>query len=261
MRYRIRNEYIVVSLSTTPHRINKIEPTIRSLEQQNSLPNAIYLNIPYMFKRDKMLYVIPSWLKSNKLITVLRTNDYGPATKLLGTLEKANLPQNAIIITVDDDAIYPANLILQLAYKAVLNPKQAIGIIGADIEYDKHGLIASNSELGFKKIKSADAFVNILQGYAGVAYRRSFFKSDIFDITTAPQECINSDDLYISYNLAKQNIPRQVLQNKYINSCAIRWETTIATDQHSLHKLIPKPVNKHIICLSYLRNLYPNVNF
>src|SRR5688572_18914575 len=73
----------VVTLTTTPTRINKIRPTLESLVNQTRVPNAIYLNVPYHLKRTGEPYVIPEWLKELPEVTVVRCEDYGPATKLI----------------------------------------------------------------------------------------------------------------------------------------------------------------------------------
>jgi hypothetical protein len=244
MRYELKDEYIVVSLSTTPHRIDKISPTLNTILAQTAPIKAIYLNIPYVFKRENTAYQIPESLLSNQKIKILRSDDYGPATKLLGTLANTDLPANAIIITLDDDVYYPANLVLHLAFKAKQHPERAIGIIGANPDPD--------AELGITKIHQNDALVSILQGYAGVAYRRHFFDNSVFGILNTTAECINSDDIYLSHYLARHGIQRQVLSNRYINACDILWQTGIGTDDNSLHNLIPRPAEKHKSCMSFL---------
>lgn len=255
MRFALKNEYIVISLSTTPHRIDKIGATLDTIIAQKAPIKAIYLNIPYVFKRDNTLYQIPEWLANESKITILRTNDYGPATKLLGTLENADLPDNAIVITLDDDVHYPKNLVLQLAYKAMQHPDRAIGIIGANPDP------APESKLGITKITKNKALVSILQGYAGVAYRKNFFDNSVLKVTEAIQECINSDDIYLSYHLARHGIKRQVLNNVHISPCDIRWQTDIGTDNNSLHMLTPGPAEKHKICMKFLSEQYPQVVF
>lgn len=261
MQFTLRKENIVISLSTTPYRINELEPFLDKLLQQKGKVSAIYLNVPYVFKRKNVPYTIPTWLEQKQGITILRSEDYGPATKLLGTLANADLPSDTIIITVDDDVYYPDNLILQLAYKAKQNPNRAIGIMGANPDYDSNGNIPYDSELGLIKIKSADALVSILQGYAGVAYRKRFFNDEIFNIKSAPPDCINSDDIYLSFYLAKNGIQRQVLLNNYINGCKIYWQTETGTNNTSLHNLIPKPTDKHRSCIGYLKQQTPGVEF
>lgn len=261
MRFSLRNEYIIISMSTTPYRINELEPTLKTLLHQNANIKSIYLNIPHVFKRDNLEYKIPASLANNQKIKIIRCDDYGPATKLLGVLEKVELPTNAIIVTVDDDVLYPTNLVLQLAYAAKQHPDHAIGIMGANVDYNAVGEIPSDSELGLIKIKVPNAQVSILQGYAGVAYRRSFFDTTIFSVLTAPRDCINSDDLYLSFYLAKHDITRQVLLNSYINGCKIMWQTDIGTNDKSLHKLLPKPTDKHRSCIAYLKQHNPDVVF
>lgn len=253
MYFAVRNEHIVISLSTTPHRINKLGPTLKTVLAQRAPVKAIYLNIPYVFKRDNIVYDIPIDILNNTKLTILRSDDFGPATKLLGTLAHADLPANAIIVTLDDDVIYPRNIVLHLAYQAKRNPQRAVGVIGA---------IPDNAaELGISKIMRNGALVSILQGYAGVAYRRHFFDASVFRIQDSISECIKSDDIYLSYYLALQGVQRQVVHNKYLTACDIRWQTAIGTDENSLHLLNPKPAEKHKACLDYLASHHASVVF
>ncbi len=261
MRFKLRNETIVVTFSTTPYRIDNIQPTIKTILAQSIKPQAIYLNVPYIFKRDNLHYTIPHWLSAESRLTILRTQDYGPATKLLGAIKSVDLPPDTIIITLDDDVAYPSNIVLQLAYKAYLNPGKAITICGADIDYDANMQIKQTSKAGINKRTKPDSYVAIAQGFAGVAYRRSFFDQDIFNIESSPPECINSDDVYISFYLAKHNVPRQVLNNKYINYNNIDYKNDIGLSSDALHRLESSTTNKHRICLEYLKNLNPEVIF
>lgn len=102
--------------------------------------------MPYVFKRKNVPYTIPTWLEKKQVITILRSKDYGPATKLLGTLAIFDLPSDTIIITVDDDVYYPDNLILQLAYKAKQNPNRAMKVLWVpNPDYDNNGNIPYDS--------------------------------------------------------------------------------------------------------------------
>ena len=77
--------------------------------------DRLYLNIPWAYgiRKKSENVVIPDALlsfmeNSNGRLRILRSIDYGPATKLLPTLllPDDELPQNSIIITFDDDRIY-----------------------------------------------------------------------------------------------------------------------------------------------------------
>ncbi len=260
MRWRLLGQPIVVSFTTTPTRLNKIQPTVKTILKQNLNVDAIYLNVPYFSKRDNAPYTIPDWLRDEKKITILRTQDYGPGTKLLGLLEQTDLKPNTIIITVDDDVFYPNNLFLQLAYKAMQNPNYAVGISGVDPDYDSQGLISTKSQMGTIERYDQQGFVSILQGYGGIAYRRSFFKEDIFDLDQMPI-CRNTDDMFFSFYLAKNAHPRLMLRNDYINIYPILWYNSIGTDTDALHKQTPKPAFKNRDCVAALKAQNPGVVF
>jgi hypothetical protein len=260
MRATLANQPIVVTFTTTPHRIAHLQPTIKTILEQN-FKVPVYLSIPHVFKRDNLSYTIPKWLEAETQIKILRTNDYGPATKLLGLLEQIPLSADTIIITLDDDVYYPPNLILQLAYKAYKNPATAVGTIGANIDYDYYGHIAPGSELGLVTIDSADAQVAVLKGYGGVAYRRNFFDQEIFDFVATQNPCLKADDVIFGYMLTKRNIPKIVLKNKFCHQWQIRWQSEIGVDANALHQLIPHPADKHRECLAYLHELTPEIHF
>lgn len=261
MRFQVRNEHVVISFSTTPYRIQEIQDTVSTILQQNTKVAAIYLAVPYVFKRDNTPYIIPEWLQNHPKITVIRTQDYGPATKVLGILEQIKLEPNTIIISMDDDIKYPKNTVLHLVYKSKKYPNEAIGIAGADLDYDDYGNLIPNKIGGLISQTNSDAHATLLQGFGSIAYRRKFFSDDIFEISNAPRECINSDDLYLSFYLSKQNIPRRILSNRYINKLEINYSNDIGYKDDALHNLIPAPSDKHRICINYMKRLAPDVAF
>ncbi len=95
-----------VSLTTLPSRIDNIEKTLESINGQSLGPNKIFINLPYEFKR------FPNYtFKDNQIeklkgnnIEITRCNDFGPSTKLLGSLDK--IKNFDLVIILDDDHIY-----------------------------------------------------------------------------------------------------------------------------------------------------------
>ena len=79
-----------VSFTTIPSRIDDIKKTIDSINNQTLKPGKIFLNLPYKFRR------FPDYSFSKDQITELekynieinRSIDYGPSTKLIGSLGK-----------------------------------------------------------------------------------------------------------------------------------------------------------------------------
>lgn len=260
MRFKLRNEYIVVSFTTTPHRINRISTTLKTILDQNVTVDRIFLSVPHLFKRDNLAYEIPQNLLVNKKLTILRTDDYGPGTKLLGVLGNVALPPSAIIITLDDDAYYPKNLILHLAYKAMKKPDHAVGLSGGDINYTANGEMNPESKLGIDRKEFHENKVAVLLGYAGIAYRIGFFGKDAFDLADASFGCFNGDDFYFSHYLARYNIPQMNVRNEFIKTMDIDWINEISKGKDAIHQISTIGDN-YRDCYKFLSEKYPDVKF
>ena len=119
----INKDNVIVSIATTPTRINKIEKTIESINNQN--PDIIYLNIPYVCKKEGKEYIIPDFLKKYKKLVINRLNyDLGPSNKLIPVLDIYKNGSVKKIITLDDDIILEKNSLNTLI--SLLNEKNKI---------------------------------------------------------------------------------------------------------------------------------------
>ena len=108
----MRGRKVIVGMTTTPGRIEYIEPTILALLNQTQ-PVTIVLNVPgeYNDRRNhwkKKKIELPEWLKKCERIVIHRGLDYGPATKLIGTAVaiRAGLVSadtSTIVVASDDD--------------------------------------------------------------------------------------------------------------------------------------------------------------
>lgn len=194
------NPNIIVSFTTTPYRINQIKPVLDSIIRQSIKPNKIYVNIPWKFKRDNSLYIIPEWLKNYPNVIINRTRDYGPGTKIVATLEKVHDP-NAIIITFDDDKFYPKHTVRDLAKQYLVQPNAAFTGGGLNFLFGPNHTFTSE----WVGLNGKPSLVVI--GALGAAYKRNLFKEDIFGLVNSlPLSCFLSDDLMISAYLIANNI-------------------------------------------------------
>ena len=106
---------IFVSLTTIPQRIKNLNKSIDSLLKQTKKPNKIFINIPKKYKRFREIIdndQIPKF--NDSVVEITRCEDYGPGTKLLGSLNK--LEKNSLIILVDDDHVYEDYMIEKFFY-------------------------------------------------------------------------------------------------------------------------------------------------
>ena len=193
---------VVISLTTTPQRIVDLRPVLKSLVAQTFPVAAIYLNVPYVSVRFNVTYKIPPELAEFP-IKINRCEDFGPATKLIPTLQQEKDP-NTLLITVDDEYVYPASLVEDLVRHISRWPHAAYNYAGQVVEVDEQS--------GELAVRSADiapwdgiAAVDILEAFLGAIYKRSFFGDSISDI---PPRCWTTDDVWISHHLASRGIPR-----------------------------------------------------
>ena len=80
---------IYISLSTIPQRLKNLNETIETLLKQTKKPDKIFVNIPFKYRRFKQTIKDDELPKfDNSIVEITRCEDYGPATKLLGSLDK-----------------------------------------------------------------------------------------------------------------------------------------------------------------------------
>ncbi|CAB9504287.1 expressed unknown protein [Seminavis robusta] len=201
---------VVVSLTTTPPRIVGIFPVLLSLERQSRVPDAIYLNVPQYSKRFNQEYVVPKALQKLSWLTLnMDCEDYGPATKLIPTLEKETDP-DTLIINVDDEYIYPPDFVESLVHQHLKAPYIAFANAGQMIDTDHFSStgvrVRSACHYYTRQWKKQLAAVDILEAFQGAIFRRDFFSLE--SIKNIPSNCFGTDDIWISAELAKKGITR-----------------------------------------------------
>jgi hypothetical protein len=171
---------IYVSISTIPQRLKNISTSIESLLTQTQKPDKIFINIPFKYQRFSETVKdsqIPQF--DNNTVEVTRCEDFGPGTKLLGSLDK--LEKNSLIILADDDHIYKNYMIEKFKYFYSKAPDNAYSFYVYPIE---------NFPVG----QGADGFAintNYLDGI------KNFYDKVVKDY----KELFLNDDLWISYFL------------------------------------------------------------
>lgn len=190
---------LVVSFTTIPSRMPFLQQTIDLLMLQSLQPDIIYVCIPNHSVRLDRPYVIPA-LNIPPHVRILRTPDYGPATKLFGCIPYESDP-NTMIITLDDDQQYAPDVIKILVAYAHAFPSYCLGFEAA-----------SAPSVGvpcYKNRNPVNPLVKYLEGFGGVLYRRWCIIPEMTQyyrhLSAGP--CFKSDDLVISTWLNMQAIP------------------------------------------------------
>merc|ERR1712166_465956 len=171
---------IVVTLSTRPDRLvlGMLMPTIQTILAQDTPADALYLNIPHGKNiRTGELYVVPPDLEQPEGLTIVRCDDKGPLTKLYPALEQESDP-DTIVISIDDDKLYPPELIRTIAWNLEASANTAVGCCGWSVwwwpNHWQHVVIP------YWQRGQNGVYTDVLQGVSGIGYRRGFFNVSEF---------------------------------------------------------------------------------
>ena len=213
----LKTHPVYVSVTTSPKRIGYLPKVIKSLDL--TYVTEVIVAIPRRFGRTDEPYNIPEELTALPKVRVLTVeDDLGPLTKFLPAAEKlAKRSDDPLLITIDDDMIYPAGMINELIGSAAEFPNAAVGGVGAPLSLWK--LDSIRTEAGPNYFWGEDiAFrsVDILEGYAAVGYPvkkvplgllRQWVKID--------DDCRYSDDLLLSMALRQGRVRRYEISSQY----------------------------------------------
>ena len=171
---------IYISISTIPQRVKYLNKSIDSLLNQTRNPDKIFVNIPYKYKRFSEIVEDNQIPKFNSdIVDVTRCEDYGPGTKLLGSLSK--LEKNSLLILADDDHTYEDYMIEKFFYFYSKAPNNAYS-------FYVHPL--GNFGIG----QGADGFAINTNHLTGI---QNFYDKVVKDY----KELFLNDDLWISFFL------------------------------------------------------------
>ena len=216
---------IFISFTTTPKRISETKPCIDSLLQQEIVLKdgtvyqpKIILSIPKKF-RNKDPYTIPDWMpelvkETNGRFQVWNlSKDYGPATKLVGIYKYLKQRKTeGFIIYLDDDILYPKEMLQVLYNKASQHPKNAWCVrVGKPPQ--------TLREIITQDIKHKDYYYPM--GSNGVMIHSSLLQDDFesfVDIMNRSIDCYLSDDIVFG---------------KYFNIKGIELKTTYNYGKYS----------------------------
>jgi len=148
-----------VSLTSIPPRFSTLEKTIRSINSQIKKPPKIFLNIPLKYKRyPDSKYNFLQLEKIFENLTIIRCKDYGPGTKLLGSLEY--LMDYDYVVLIDDDHIYNKDMLDIFNKEALKDLDSAYSFCVYNIEDCKVGQGADGFMINTNFLKEIFEFFN-----------------------------------------------------------------------------------------------------
>ena len=152
-------ENFCVSLTSIPPRFETLEKTIRSSNSQIKKPQKIFLNIPLKYKRyPDSKYDISRLEIIFENLKIIRCKDYGPGTKLLGSLEY--LMDYDYVVLIDDDHIYNKDMLNIFNKEALKDLDKAYSFCVYNVEDCKVGQGADGFMINTDFLKEILDFFN-----------------------------------------------------------------------------------------------------
>ena len=228
----------LVSLTTISSRIARVAQTIATIQDQTLKPHSVNLYIsdePYLLDNG-----IPRDSRQLREIASIGANIYrvaniGPYRKqypIIWQLRKRGADRQTPVITIDDDVLYPNNIIEKLM-EAMTADDAVVAHRGRQIVFNEDG-IASYRD--FVVPQERRSFLNIANGRNGIAYRLGYFPEDQQDFV-GPFIAPTADDIWCKWVTAVYCIPTIVLAPTACIDPSVDFAHSEQTDTYSLfHK-------------------------
>lgn len=184
-----RKPKLVVSLTSYGRRVNNVVYyTLISLFKQTLMPDRIILWLDEnSWNKDNIPKNIQKLQKLG--LDIYFCKDIRSYTKLVPAL---TLYKNEIIITVDDDVIYPTNLIEKLYNAYLEEPQKVHSGLAREISFTEDKINPYNSWLP-AQISSLHPFPT---GYGGILYPPNTLHQDVTNEELFMKICPYADDIW-----------------------------------------------------------------
>jgi len=239
------SHHIVVSLTSFPPRYNTLHLVIKSILNQVMKPNLIFLCLSKQEIKDKSK--LPSSvlnLEKHGLHIFLEDDNLRPHNKYFYAMRQY---PNSIIITVDDDAMYDNNLVLDL-YTSYLKNKTVVSArrVHKIIKDGANNLLPYN-RWGYEYKKTGEPSHSLFAtGVGGVLYPPGIFPPETFDAEKIKKLCLNADDIWLKFMEIRGGIPVTWVKGKRIRPLSIIKSQKISLQKYNYHE---NKNDKYIICL------------
>lgn len=205
---------IYVGMTTVKNSAKYARVAISSILDQTLPPTAVLLSVSTETKAA--MPDIHMWPNSSRIKVLASEEDQGPAMKYMQAIGLLRSEENALIVIVDDDKIYPPTMLQDLlrGYEKE-GPGSAVGCRGwtatPDCTYPRDGWELGVSVYGHKS--NASVNVDVLTGSDSYIFKPSVFRDDSLWQTCNDtlKMAMRMDDVWISGNLARLGIKRKVV--------------------------------------------------
>lgn len=183
---------LIVSLTSYGNKLNSVYLTVESLLNQTLKPNRIILWLDQERYTDRNNIPLSLQKQEERGLEIALCKDVRSYTKLVPALLKY---PDSIIITTDDDMIYPIDFVERLFRAYQRNPKKIYCYRGHYLMFNSDGTPKPYLEWVNKGAKGSDIY-NVPTGVSGVIYPPHCYHEDMLNDELFLKLCPHADDVW-----------------------------------------------------------------
>jgi len=201
-----------VSLTSISGRIGRLEAVVRSILAQEVPPARVLIHLSREgYLLDEGVAELPEGLAAlvdGARVQVLWVGNTGPYRKLLPWLG-AHLGTGRMVVTADDDTLYPADWLGRL-----IAGRQATGAVTGWTAHPvvlRRGRVAGYGQWFGAEVPEGPVLRLLPIGKDGVLYAGTDFPAEVMDFPTAARLAPTADDLWLRWHLARVGVLAQAV--------------------------------------------------
>jgi len=235
----------IISLTSISGRSKQVEQTVKSILDQSVKPHSVNLYVsdePYLI--DKGIPANSDDLKrmADLGVNVYQVKNIGPYRKqipLIVQLRASSAHRRTPIITIDDDVIYPPDILERLMAR-LEKDEAVVAHRGREISFEDKYLA---SYMSFPPPSDNSNHLNIGTGKNGIAYRLGYFPTMPEDFV-GPVLAPTADDIWCKWVTAIYCLPTVILEPTAAYDTSLDFKETAPLDKNGLfHKYNAKGTN------------------
>jgi hypothetical protein len=194
---------IVVSLTTFPKRIDKMDLCIKSILNQSFKPDRIIIWLGNDCTEKIASKYLSKYQKYGVEYRIDKLNNYMSHKKYIYSFKE--FPKS-IIITLDDDLIYPSDLIYSLIKMYKNNPNNIIARRVHRITWNKENINNYNKWIFEYCLKRKPSHKLFATTGAGTLFPPNILPKEVCDYNLIKQYAYSADDIWINLMAVKNDI-------------------------------------------------------
>lgn len=200
-----RDEEVIVSLTSHGERLKNVHMTIRSIFNQT-------------YKADKIILYLGSDVSMTDLPnTLTNLKEYGLEIRYMQENIKSHKKYfyamkefpTSLIVTIDDDLLYPSELIENLIKMHNHFPQAVIASRVHEIYLDSYGKVLPYRKWGWESdaVQDAPSFKYLATGCGGILYPPETLAPDMLNIDLIQKLALQADDLWLKVAETRAHTP------------------------------------------------------